>query len=167
MRKQQGFTLIELLITMAIFSVIAVISYYALSSSFKNESIQIKHSEQLFALQKAVNYIERDITQISNQNIMLKNSELNFTSLQNEQLLKLKYTFNSGQLQRSDLTKEDPQPVISLLENLSKINIRALTDKDIWTVNWIKKDGAYLKAVEFKFTHPYWGDIVKLVMIDE
>jgi prepilin-type N-terminal cleavage/methylation domain-containing protein len=166
-KKQQGFTLIELLITMAIFSVIAVISYYALGNSFKNEPIQTKHSESLFALQKTLNYFERDIAQISNQNITLNNSYLSFTSLQNEQLLKLKYVFNSGHLQRLDITKEELQPAIILLNDLNKISIRALTDKNIWTINWVKKDKAYLKAIEIKFTHPYWGNITKLVMIDE
>ena len=167
MKKQHGFTLIELLITMAIFSVIAVISYYALSSSFKSESIQIKHSNKLFELQKTLGYIERDITQISNQNITLNNLELNFSSLQNEQLLRLRYTLNSGQLQRSDITNEGVQPAISLLNDLSKVSIRALTNKNIWIVNWIKKDKAYLKAIEIKFTHPYWGEVIKLVMLDE
>jgi general secretion pathway protein J len=167
MRNQQGFTLIELLITMAIFSVIAVISYYALGNSLKNESIQTKHSEKLFALQKTLSYIERDIAQISNQNITLKNSELLLFSLQNEQLLELKYTINSGQLQRSDITKENPQPIISLLNNLSKFSIRALANNNTWNSTWKKKERAYVKAIEIKFTHSYWGDIIKLVMLDE
>ena len=167
MRKQQGFTLIELLITMAIFSVIAVISYYALSNSFKNELIQTKHSEKLFALQKTLSYIERDITQISNQNIVLINSKLEFNSLQNEQLLKLLYVFQSGQLQRLDITHQNNQPTLVLINNITKTRIRALTNKDIWVTKWIKKDNVYLKAIEIKFTHPHWGDITKLVMLDE
>ena len=167
MRKQQGLTLIELLITMAIFSVIAVISYYALSNSFKNESIQTKHSEKLFALQKTLNYIERDITQISNQTVSLSNSRLEFSSLQNEQLLKLLYVFQSGQLQRLDITHQDHQPTLVLINNITKTRIRALTNKDIWVTKWIKKDNAYLKAIEVKFTHPHWGDITKLVILDE
>ena len=167
MRKQQGLTLIELLITMAIFSVIAVISYYALSNSFKNESIQTKHSEKLFALQKTLNYIERDITQISNHTVSLSNSRLEFSSLQNEQLLKLLYVFQSGQLQRLDITHQDHQPTLVLINNITKTRIRALTNKDIWVTKWAKKDNTYLKAIEVKFTHPHWGDITKLVMLDE
>lgn len=167
MRKQQGFTLIELLITMAIFSVIAVISYYSLSSSFKSESIQIKHSESLFELQNTLNYIERDITQISNQNIALNNSVLEFTSLQNEQLFKLKYAFSMNQLHRIDASNQESQPTLILIDNISKVSIRVLTNKNIWQVNWAKTNKAYLKAIEVKFTHPYWGKIIKLVMLDE
>ena len=167
MRNQKGFTLIELLITMAIFSVIAVISYYSLSSSFKSESIQIKHSEALFELQKTLNYIERDITQISNQNVVLSNSILEFTSLQNEQLFEIKYIFNSGQLRRIDVSNQESQPTLTLIDNISKANIRVLTNKNIWQANWRKTNDAYLKAIEVKFTHPYWGNIIKLVMLDE
>ena len=61
--QRKSFTLIELLVTMAIFSVITVISYHALSASARNETVQGMHSEQLFQLQKTLNYLERDITQ--------------------------------------------------------------------------------------------------------
>jgi general secretion pathway protein J len=166
-QKQQGFTLIELLITMAIFSVIAVISYYALSSSFKTESIQTQHSDKLFTLQKTLNYIERDITQISNQNVLLIGSEFSFSSLQNEQLLKLRYSFDSGQIHRIDVTSQESQPRLLLIDNLTMVSVRVLDNQGNWRTSWQRQDDNYLKAIEIKFTHPYWGKLIKLVMLDE
>ncbi len=124
----------------------------------------VKH---FFELQKTLNYIERDITQISNQNVVLSNSILEFTSLQNEQLFEIKYIFNSGQLRRIDVSNQESQPTLTLIDNISKANIRVLTNKNIWQANWRKTNDAYLKAIEVQFTHPYWGNIIKLVMLDE
>ena len=165
--KQRGFTLIELLITMAIFSMISVISYQALSTSFKNESAQSKHSDALFQLQKTLNYLERDITQTSNQNIELNNDGISFNSIQNEQLLNIKYSFRSDQLIRIDNTNQEQQISLSLMNDLSRYSFKALDNKDQWQMHWSKQKDQYLKAVEIKFTHPYWGNITKLVMLNE
>ncbi len=165
--QQKGFTLIELLITMAIFSVISVISYQALSTSFKNETIQSKHSDALFQLQRTLNYLERDITQTSNQNIVLNNAGISFNSIQNEQLLNIKYRFRSDQLIRIDNTNQEQQPSLSLINNLSRYSFKALDNKGRWQTHWNKKKDQYLKAVEIKFSHPYWGNITKLVMLNE
>ena len=96
--QRKAFTLIELLVTMAIFSLIAAISYYSLSTSFQNEVVQDRHSGQLFQLQKTLNFIERDITQTSNQNITLDSSGLTLVTLQNDQLLSIHYSITSNQL---------------------------------------------------------------------
>ena len=101
---RRAFTLIELLITMSIFSIIAVVSYSSLSASFKNEVAQNKHSEQLFQLQKTLNFLERDNTQSYNQNISLNDSGLTLTTLQNDELLSVNYAINSAQLFRQDIT---------------------------------------------------------------
>ena len=53
--SRKAFTLIELLVTVAIFSLIASISYSLLSTSFKSKEIQNTHSDELFKLQNPIN----------------------------------------------------------------------------------------------------------------
>ncbi len=165
--QKKAFTLIELLVAMAIFSVIGVISYYSLSTSFKNEAVQGAHSEQLFQLQKTLSYLERDITQASNQNITLNASGLTFNSFQNDYLLSLNYSLQSNQLFRQDLTNSTDVKPLALQDNIKKASIRILDKQNNWQTKWRKNNGNRAKAVEIKFSHPYWGDLTKLVMIDD
>ena len=165
--QRKAFTLIELLVAMAIFSVISVISYYSLSASFRNEIAQGQHSEQLFQLQKTLNYLERDITQTSNQNIILNNSGLTISTLQNDQLLTINYTISANQLFRQDTTQANESNTLALLSDVKKATIRILDNKNQWQQKWRKNNDNRAKAIEIKFNHPYWGDLTKLVMIDD
>ncbi len=165
--QRKSFTLIELLVTMAIFSVITVISYHALNSSARNETVQGMHSEQLFQLQKTLNYLERDITQTSNQNINLSSSGLTIDTLQNDQLLTINYAISSNQLFRQDITNSSESKTLALLDNVKKATITILDDQNQWQMKWRKNDNNRAKAIEIKFSHPYWGNLNKLVMIDD
>jgi|TARA_B100000586_G_scaffold157496_1_gene114613 general secretion pathway protein J len=165
--QRKSFTLIELLVTMAIFSVITVISYHALSASARNETVQGMHSEQLFQLQKTLNYLERDITQTSNQNINLSSSGLTIDTLQNDQLLTINYAISSNQLFRQDITNSSESKTLALLDNVKKATITILDDQNQWQMKWRKNDNNRAKAIEIKFSHPYWGNLNKLVMIDD
>ena len=165
--QRKSFTLIELLVTMAIFSVITVISYHALNASARNETVQGMHSEQLFQLQKTLNYLERDITQASNQNINLSSSGLTIDTLQNDQLLTINYTIISNQLFRQDITNNSESKTLALLDNVKKATITILDDQNQWQMKWRKNDNNRAKAIEIEFSHPYWGTLNKLVMIDD
>ena len=165
--QRKSFTLIELLVTMAIFSVITVISYHALSASARNEAVQGIHSKQLFQLQKTLNYFERDITQASNQNISLSDSGLTIDTLQNDQLLTINYTIISNQLFRQDITNNSESKTLALLDNVKKATITILDDQNQWQMKWRKNDNNRAKAIEIEFSHPYWGTLNKLVMIDD
>jgi len=164
---RRAFTLIELLITMSIFSIIAVVSYSSLSASFKNEVAQNKHSEQLFQLQKTLNFLERDITQSYNQNISLNDSGLTLTTLQNDELLSVNYAINSAQLFRQDVTDISNPKTLLLLENIKKASIAVLDESNQWKQKWRKNSTNKAKAIQIKLNHPNWGEVTKLVVVDD
>jgi prepilin-type N-terminal cleavage/methylation domain-containing protein len=165
--QRKGFTLIELMVTIAIFSLIASISYYALSASFQNKSVQNKHSSELFQLQKTLNFLERDITQTSNQKITLDSSGLTLSTLQNDQLLTIQYSVSSNQLFRKDITNFSKPIILGLLDQINTAKIRILDHQNQWQIKWNFNENKSAKAIEIKFKHPFWGDLIKLVMINE
>ena len=165
--QRKAFTLIELMVTIAIFALIASMSYYSLSASFNNGVAQESHSEELFQLQKTLNFLERDITQTSNQQIDLDQSGLQIVTLQNDQLLTIKYSVNSNQLFRKDITNPSEQRVLGLLDQISSANIKILDQQSRWQSEWNRGSMGPAKAIEIQLNHPYWGNLIKLVMLDE
>ena len=165
--QRKAFTLIELMVTIAIFALIASMSYYSLSASFNNGVVQESHSEELFQLQKTLNFLERDITQTSNQQIVLDQSGLTIVTLQNDQLLAIKYSVNSNQLFRKDITNPSEQRVLGLLDQISSANIKILDQQSRWQSEWNRGSMGPAKAIEIQLNHPYWGNLIKLVMLDE
>lgn len=165
--QRKAFTLIELMVTIAIFALIASMSYYSLSASFNNGVAQESHSEELFQLQKTLNFLERDITQTSSQQIVLDQSGLQIVTLQNDQLLAIKYSVNSNQLFRKDITNPSEQRVLGLLDQISSANIKILDQQSRWQSEWNRGSMGPAKAIEIQLSHPYWGNLIKLVMLDE
>ena len=165
--QRKAFTLIELMVTIAIFALIASMSYYSLSASFNNGVVQESHSEELFQLQKTLNFLERDITQTSSQQIDLDQSGLTIVTLQNDQLLAIKYSVNSNQLFRKDITNPSEQRVLGLLDQISSANIKILDQQSRWQSEWNRGSMGPAKAIEIQLSHPYWGNLIKLVMLDE
>ena len=165
--QRKAFTLIELMVTIAIFALIASMSYYSISASFNNGVVQESHSEELFQLQKTLNFLERDITQTSNQQIDLDQSGLTIVTLQNDQLLTIKYSVNSNQLFRKDITNLSEQRVLGLLDQISSANIKILDQQSRWQSEWNRGSVGPAKAIEIQLNHPYWGNLIKLVMLDE
>ena len=165
--QRKAFTLIELMVTIAIFALVASMSYYSLSASFNNGVVQERHSEELFKLQKTLNFLERDITQTSNQQIVLDQSGLTIVTLQNDQLLNISYTVNSNQLFRKDITNPSEQRVLGLLDQISSANIKILDQQSRWQSEWSRGSVGPAKAIEIQLDHPYWGNLIKLVMLDE
>ena len=155
------------MVTIAIFALIASMSYYSLSASFNNGVAQESHSEELFQLQKTLNFLERDITQTSSQQIDLDQSGLQIVTLQNDQLLTIKYSVNSNQLFRKDITNPSEQRVLGLLDQISSANIKILDQQSRWQSEWNRGSMGPAKAIEIQLNHPYWGNLIKLVMLDE
>ena len=155
------------MVTIAIFALIASMSYYSLSASFNNGVVQESHSEELFQLQKTLNFLERDITQTSSQQIDLDQSGLQIVTLQNDQLLTIKYSVNSNQLFRKDITNPSEQRVLGLLDQISSANIKILDQQSRWQSEWNRGSMGPAKAIEIQLNHPYWGNLIKLVMLDE
>lgn len=171
--KQAGFTLIELLITMSLFAVIAILSYTALNTSIKQQNAQQIHHQQLLELQKTLLYIERDITQIHNQTMTLNQQGFTLSSVQNEQLLKLNYSIHQKKLIRKhkiegkNKTNAQNTITLTLIDNISDGKIRILDSSNKWHTKWEVSSKTHPKAVEIKFKHPAWGEITKLVFINE
>ena len=165
--QRKAFTLIELMVTISIFSLIASISYFTLSTSFKNNEVQNTHSEGLFILQKTLNFLERDITQTSNQNITLDGNGLTLFSLQNDELLVINYSVISNQLLRKDITNPSEPITLQLLDKINMPTIRLLDHQNQWQIEWTQNLKKSVKAIEIKFKHPFWGDLTKLVLLDE
>ena len=165
--QKKAFTLIELMVTIAIFALVASMSYYSLSASFNNGVVQERHSEELFKLQKTLNFLERDITQTSNQQIDLDQSGLTIVTLQNDQLHTIRYSVKSNQLFRKDITNPSEQRVLGLLDQISSANIKILDQQSRWQSEWSRGSVGPAKAIEIQLDHPYWGNLIKLVMLDE
>ena len=132
--QRKAFTLIELMVTISIFALIASISYFTLSTSFKNNEVQNTHSEGLFILQKTLNFLERDITQTSNQNITLDGNGLTLFSLQNDELLVINYSVISNQLLRKDITNPSEPITLELLDKINMSTIRLLDHQNQWQI---------------------------------
>ena len=165
--QRKAFTLIELMVTISIFALIASISYFTLSTSFKNNEVQNTHSEGLFILQKTLNFLERDITQTSNQNITLDGKGLTLFTLQNDELLVINYSVISNQLLRKDITNPSKPITLELLDSINAPSIRILDHQNQWQITWTQNQKKSVKAIEIQFKHPFWGDLTKLVLLDE
>ena len=155
------------MVTISIFALIASISYFTLSTSFKNNEVQNTHSEDLFILQKTLNFLERDITQTSNQNITLDDSGLTMTTFQNDELLIIQYSVDLDQLVRKDVTNPSEPITLDLLDKINTPTVRILDHQNQWQSNWTVDNSSSAKVIEIKFKHPFWGELIKLVMLDE
>jgi prepilin-type N-terminal cleavage/methylation domain-containing protein len=163
--KHKGFTLVEILITTIIFAILSTMTYSVINNSLKSEKIQKKHSENLTQLQHTLNFISRDMTQIFTKDFELNEYSFIFNSLQNDELLKLAYSVNEGQLIRKDITDKEASIDLILISEIEKSSIRLLDVKNKWHTQWKKINNNELKAIEIKFEHPSWGKIIKLVAI--
>jgi general secretion pathway protein J len=67
--KHRGFTLLELLVAVAIFAVLAVISYSGLNSVLKTREHTSRAAEALHELQMSMTIIQRDLSQIADHPI--------------------------------------------------------------------------------------------------
>lgn len=65
MRSTRGFTLIEVLVAMAIFAVLSVLAYGALSQTLISREVLSSRMERLQAVQRTVRLITRDFLQLA------------------------------------------------------------------------------------------------------
>jgi hypothetical protein len=105
------------------------------------------------------------MTQIFTKDFELNEHSFIFNSLQNNELLKLEYLVDEGQLIRKDITDKEESIKLTLISKIKKSSIRLLDIKNKWHIRWNKKNKNELKAIEIKFEHPSWGKIIKLVAI--
>ncbi len=66
-RQVKGFTLIELLVAVAVFAVLAVMSYSGLNATMKTREITEINTAELHSLQMALTIMQRDFSQLNSQ----------------------------------------------------------------------------------------------------
>ncbi|AYQ56481.1 general secretion pathway protein J [Bathymodiolus thermophilus thioautotrophic gill symbiont] len=164
--KQYGFTLVELLIAITILSVIGVISYGALDGTLKHQTAQKHHSQNLTQLQRISLYLDRDFSQVFQGEVTLSKDKIQLKSVQNDTLLTIDYQFGDNTITRHATSSIGKSAKLIFLKEVKEFKIRLLDNKNKWHTTWkFKNNKNRLKAIEVKFTHPYWGDIKKVVAI--
>ena len=122
---------------------------------------------ELFKLQNTLNFLERDISQTSNQQLILDDSLLTLYSFQNDDLLKIQYSLTSNQLIRKDITDLSEPVILELLDQVNAASIRVFDNQNQWKIEWSQNDNNLIRAIEIKFKHPFWGDLTKLILVDD
>ncbi len=166
---QRGFTLIEIVISMLIFAIISLIAYNALQTYSTYQKLGFEHFEKINALQNTSLFMKRDINQVFNQEIELHNNVLTIQSLQNDEILHIRYRLEDNNLVREDGTDSDNLVVSTLVKNIDKFSLKVLPNntKGKWTKKYNKQKNIYIKAVEMVFENDYWGEITQWVMVGE
>jgi hypothetical protein len=81
-------------------------------------------------------------------------------------LLSIHYSITSNQLFREDITNRSETKTLALLDQIKTATIRILDHQNKWQIKWNYNEDSPAKAIEIKFSHPHWGDLIKLVMLD-
>lgn len=76
MNKQAGFTLIELVIAIAIFALLGLASWTLFDGVVRTQQGTMTHERELRSLQRAVAVIERDLLHVTEQPIVLGQTQL-------------------------------------------------------------------------------------------
>ena len=158
-RRLHGFTLLEMLIALAIFSLLAVMSYGGLSSVLEQQFRTGIEADRLAELQKAYLVMQRDIEQVVTRPVRSEFGE-ELAPLVGDQTLELTRGGWSNPLRspRSTLQRvawswqdrqlrryvwqvldraQDTLPVEQLLmDNIESMHIRYLTAVDEWKEQW-------------------------------
>ncbi|MGB5443566.1 MAG: type II secretion system minor pseudopilin GspJ [Gammaproteobacteria bacterium] len=155
----RGFTLLEMLVALAIFSLLAVMSYGGLAAVLEQQFRTEAEAERLAALQKAYLVMQRDIEQVvarpvrdgfgDEQPALAGDQALEFTrggwsnplGRPRSALQRVAYAWEERQLRRyvwQVLDRaQDSQPVEQLLlDNIEYLQIRYLLAEDDWKEQW-------------------------------
>jgi general secretion pathway protein J len=158
-RGMRGFTLLEMLIALAIFSLLAVMSYSGLSAVLEQQFRTETEADHLAGLQKAYLIMQRDIEQVVTRPVRDEYGEelaplvgdltLEFTRAgwsnplghPRSTLQRVAWSYEDRQLRRyvwQVLDRaQDSQPVDQLLmENIEYMQIRYLLAADEWKEQW-------------------------------
>lgn len=73
-KTNPGFTLLELLVAIAVFAVLAIMSYGTLSNVLRAQSQTRAAAQKLHRIQQAILYLERDLLQIVVRPVRLENA---------------------------------------------------------------------------------------------
>ena len=186
--RQSGITLLELLVVIAVFSIMASAAYSGLQSSLKAEENFNAAMKDLEAVQMSLTLFQRDIMQLSSRAIrdaygdeqaaivLYNGRELSFTRGGNFSSLKLDYTeltrvaysLQDEQFVRShwrhlDSTQGDQPLRVSLLGNVTDLQMRVLDQNNVWHMDWPISSNTAIRAVEITLELEGWGEIRRLL----
>jgi general secretion pathway protein J len=161
--QQNGFTLLELLVALGIFAVLAAMAYGGLNSVMMARQVTNQHADRLSQLQMAFLLLGRDVEQAVDRSIRDEYGdvqpamlgvetgryqlELTHTGWRNpagrarSNLQRVAYGIRDGALVRAYWNvldrAQDSQPLESvLLDEVDKLELRFLDDKNKWRDSW-------------------------------
>lgn len=163
-------------------------AYSSLQSSLKAEENFDASMKALEAVQMSLALFERDIMQLSPRSVrdafgdnepavvLLNGQELffsrggNFSSLKlnRSELTRVGWSLRDEQLIRSqwrrlDSTQGDRPLSASLLNNVSRLQIRVLDQDNVWHLDWPLGEGRKIRALEITLELADWGEIRRLL----
>lgn len=187
-----GFTLIELLLAISIFSIIAVVAYAGLNTALDNQQRASQYAQRTAELQRAVQYLQKDILQMVNRPIRNRwgenqaalvgeTQQLTFThnggakyglllGQKRSQLQRVSYKIQQQTLIRDYWLALDPAPhseAISqpLLTDINQLSLRYLDSKHQWHKTWIQS-GLPL-AIEIRLQLNDIGKVIRLFELSD
>jgi general secretion pathway protein J len=154
-----GFTLLELLVALAIFGLLAAMSYGGLQAVLEQQSYTEQAAVRLGELQKVYLVMQRDIEQVVPRTIrdefgdaqlpLVGNDALQFTrggwrnpaGRQRSTLQRVGYAYNDEQLVRYSWSvldrAQDSEPLEQPLgKDIERMSLRYLDGKDEWREQW-------------------------------
>jgi general secretion pathway protein J len=178
-RLQRGFTLLEVLVAMAIFAIVAYMSYGGFDAVLKQQQILEASSARLRNVQYAVRQIVMDFGQIQPRPVREELGEGSRGALiaEGRDLMTAELTRagwanplgrNRPTLQRVDRLLEEEPAEIELLDGVVDFRLRFLPAEDEWSEVWpapsLPPNPRLLpRAVEIVLELEDWGEITRIV----
>ncbi len=191
MKKHGGFTLLELLVAISIFSILSLAAYAGLRAVLTSAEHSEKHAKRLGDIQKALTFIEMDLTQIAPRDIRTggdkilpaifidpedMEKKIEFTRAGRANVMKEKksglqsvaYIIRDNKLIRANwlvLDRTDTSEPLEnvLLDDVEELSFFCLNKDDLWVTDWNIKDPIYPKAVKVVIELKDYGVIFRII----
>jgi len=198
-RTAQGFTLLEVMVAIIIFALMAAIAYSGLNNVLLARTKTEEHSRDLQQLQSAMNWLARDIEQTIDRGVRSEYGEPLAPLIGNDfegylieltrdgwrnpanharsNLQRVAYAVRDQKLVRAywrvlDRAEDSKPYEQALLDGVTGIEIRYLTDGDEWQTSWPPEalgtgtpTATLPRAVEVNIETKLFGKITRLLRV--
>ncbi|WP_212625981.1 type II secretion system protein GspJ [Pseudomonas sp. PP3] len=145
MIKQTGFTLLELVIAMAIFALLGLASWALFDGVVRVQQSSVAHERELRNLQRAIAVIERDVLHVTDQPLVLQQTQLHWQrgnwrnplDLPRSERQALTYRLEEGALWRE--SRAEGSTVVQrqkLLDDVRDLRWRLFDARTGWRNDW-------------------------------